>query len=46
MRCVPSLDFLCRIFEAVIKAGAKTPSMCPDTVGYNIPGQFAERIRS
>lgn len=38
------LDFLCRIFEAVIKAGATTINV-PDTVGYNIPYQFAETIR-
>ena len=37
------LDFLCRIFEAVIKAGAKTINV-PDTVGYNVPGQFADTI--
>ncbi|MBI4989093.1 MAG: 2-isopropylmalate synthase [Rhodocyclales bacterium] len=39
------LDFLCRIFDAVIKAGAKTLNV-PDTVGYNVPGQFAATIRS
>jgi len=39
------LDFLCRIFEAVIKAGAKTLNV-PDTVGYNVPGQFASTIRN
>ena len=39
------LDFLCRIFEAVIQAGAKTLNV-PDTVGYNVPGQFASTIRS
>ena len=38
------LDFLCRIFDAVIKAGAKTINV-PDTVGYNIPQQYAETIR-
>jgi 2-isopropylmalate synthase len=38
------LDFLCRIFEAVIKAGATTINV-PDTVGYNLPGQFAETIK-
>src|SRR5512145_2029972 len=38
------LDFLCRIFEAVIKAGATTINV-PDTVGYNIPSQYAETIR-
>ena len=38
------LDFLCRIFEAVIKAGATTINV-PDTVGYNIPYQYAETMR-
>lgn len=31
--------FLCRIFEAVIAAGATTINI-PDTVGYNLPEQF------
>jgi len=30
------VDFLCRVLEAVIKAGAKTLNI-PDTVGYNLP---------
>ncbi len=38
------IDFLCRIFEEVIKAGATTINV-PDTVGYNLPSQFAETIR-
>ena len=38
------IDFLCRIVDAVIKEGATTINI-PDTVGYNLPGQFAERIR-
>ena len=38
------LDFLCRIFEAVIDAGASTLNV-PDTVGYNLPHQFGETIR-
>jgi 2-isopropylmalate synthase len=38
------LDFLCRIIEAVIKEGATVINI-PDTVGYNVPEQFAERIR-
>jgi len=38
------LDFLCRIFEAVIRAGATTINV-PDTVGYNIPSQYAETMR-
>ena len=39
------IDFLCRIFEAVIDAGAKTINV-PDTVGYNVPDQFAGTIRT
>jgi 2-isopropylmalate synthase len=38
------LDFLCRIFEEVIKAGATTINV-PDTVGYAMPQQFGETIR-
>ena len=38
-------DFLCRIIEAVIAAGATTVNI-PDTVGYNLPHQFGELIRS
>ena len=38
------IDFLCRVFDAVIKAGATTLNV-PDTVGYNVPGQYAETIR-
>ncbi|MFO7594345.1 MAG: 2-isopropylmalate synthase [Pseudomonadota bacterium] len=37
------IDFLCRIFEAVIDAGATTLNV-PDTVGYNLPQQFGETI--
>jgi 2-isopropylmalate synthase len=37
------LDFLCRVIEAVIDAGATTINI-PDTVGYNIPLQFGELI--
>ena len=36
-------DFLCRIVEAVIKAGARTINI-PDTVGYNVPEQFGALI--
>ena len=36
-------DFLCRILEAVIDAGAKTLNI-PDTVGYNVPQQFGQLI--
>ena len=37
-------DFLCRIIEAAIDAGARTINI-PDTVGYNIPHQFGDLIR-
>ncbi|MFP4445030.1 MAG: 2-isopropylmalate synthase [Desulfosudaceae bacterium] len=33
-------DFLCKIFEAVIAAGATTINI-PDTVGYALPDEFA-----
>jgi len=38
------LDFLCRVVEAAIDAGARTINI-PDTVGYNIPHQFGELIK-
>jgi 2-isopropylmalate synthase len=38
------LDFLCRVLEAVIDAGARTVNI-PDTVGYNIPQQFGALIQ-
>jgi 2-isopropylmalate synthase len=37
-------EFLCRVFDAVIQAGARTINV-PDTVGYSIPAQWGERIR-
>ena len=37
------LDFLCRIIEATIKAGASTINI-PDTVGYSMPAQFGQTI--
>lgn len=37
-------DFLCRVLEAVITAGARTVNI-PDTVGYNIPEHFGALIR-
>ena len=37
------LDFLCRIIEAVIDAGATTINV-PDTVGYTLPEQFGHLI--
>lgn len=36
-------DYLCRIFEAVIEAGATTVNL-PDTVGYAIPEEYSELI--
>jgi 2-isopropylmalate synthase len=42
------LDFLCRVIEAVILAGASTINL-PDTVGYSTPDEIAEfftRIRA
>ena len=36
-------DFLCRIFEAVIEAGASTVNL-PDTVGYAMPDEFARLV--
>ena len=37
-------DFLCRVLEAVIDAGATTVNI-PDTVGYNVPHQFGGLIK-
>lgn len=37
------IDFLCRVLEAVIAAGAGTVNI-PDTVGYNLPSQFGDLI--
>ena len=36
-------DFLCRILEAAIDAGARTINI-PDTVGYTLPEQFGQLI--
>lgn len=38
-------DFLCKIIEATIKAGARTINI-PDTVGYNLPQQFGHLVKS
>ena len=38
-------DYLCRVVEAAIKAGATTINI-PDTVGYGLPWEFGERIRN
>jgi len=37
-------DFLCRVIEAVIDAGATTINI-PDTVGYAVPKEYGELIR-
>jgi 2-isopropylmalate synthase len=39
------IDFLCRILERVIKAGATTINV-PDTVGYTLPEMFGGLIRA
>ena len=39
------LDFLAKIFTAVIEAGATTINI-PDTVGYSVPSVWYERIRA
>ncbi|MGD2096954.1 MAG: 2-isopropylmalate synthase [Desulfobacterales bacterium] len=36
-------DFLCKVFEAVIEAGASTVNL-PDTVGYAFPQEFSELV--
>jgi 2-isopropylmalate synthase len=37
-------EFLCRVVEAAIQAGATTINI-PDTVGYTTPGEFQELLR-
>lgn len=39
------IDFLCRIIEAAINAGARTINI-PDTVGYAIPSEFGATIKT
>ena len=39
------IDFLCRIIEAAITAGATTINI-PDTVGYAIPDEFGNTIKT
>lgn len=36
-------DYLCKVFESVIDAGATTVNL-PDTVGYAVPDEFAKLI--
>jgi 2-isopropylmalate synthase len=40
-----NVEFLIAVFEAAIRAGATTINI-PDTVGYAIPSEFGELIRS
>ncbi|MBW2193458.1 MAG: 2-isopropylmalate synthase, partial [Deltaproteobacteria bacterium] len=37
-------DFLCKVFEAAINAGATTINI-PDTVGYAIPEEFSDLVK-
>ncbi len=37
-------DYLCKVFGAAIEAGATVVNL-PDTVGYAIPGEFAEMAK-
>jgi len=37
-------DYLCKVFEAAIEAGATTVNL-PDTVGYAIPEEFSELVK-
>jgi len=39
------VDFLCRLLEATIAAGANTINI-PDTVGYTLPWQFGDFIKN
>ena len=38
------LDFMCRIIEQVIEAGARTINI-PDTVGYAVPHEYGNTLR-
>ncbi|MDM8555346.1 2-isopropylmalate synthase [Desulfococcaceae bacterium HSG7] len=37
-------DFLCKVFEAAIEAGADTVNL-PDTVGYAVPEEFGDLVK-
>jgi 2-isopropylmalate synthase len=39
------VDFLCRVFEAAIAAGARTINV-PDTVGYSVPELWGELFKT
>lgn len=38
-------DFMCKVFEVAIKAGATTINI-PDTVGYALPYEFGELVKT
>ena len=38
------LDFVCKVFEAVIEAGATTLNF-PDTTGYALPDEFGAQVK-
>lgn len=38
-------DFMCQVLQAAVDAGATTLNI-PDTVGYGIPEEYAERLRT
>ncbi len=42
--CRSDKDFLCRVFETAIRAGATTLNI-PDTVGYMAPEEYAALVR-
>tara|TARA_R110002049_G_scaffold2750_8_gene22308 strand:+ start:265531 stop:267099 length:1569 start_codon:yes stop_codon:yes gene_type:complete len=42
--CRTEYDFLCRVVEAAIDAGATTINI-PDTVGYTTPGEIYDRFK-
>ncbi|MBF0550066.1 MAG: 2-isopropylmalate synthase [Deltaproteobacteria bacterium] len=37
-------DYICRVFEAAIEAGATTINL-PDTVGYALPDEFGQMVK-
>lgn len=39
------VDFLCQVFETAVECGATTLNV-PDTVGYTLPGEFAELVKA
>ena len=43
--CRTEIDFLCKVVEATIDAGATTINI-PDTVGYTTPTEMTKRIRT